>query len=145
MRLKFFTLTLLLLALALPATAGAQALPDSRTHVDSSAEVGAVPAGTNDDDAVDSPRLTLLRSATTAKHVKQGYLVVQARCNLRCEVEIVATAKIGGKKRDIASTTKTLRANKTTTIKLKIRSDVRREIQAGRGFTFEGTPTIALD
>jgi hypothetical protein len=144
MRLKFFILTLFALALAVPATASAQGLPDQRSHVDAGSDVDAMPAGT-DEDAVDSPRLTLLKSATTAKHVKQGYLVVQARCNLRCEVEIVATAKIGGKTRDIASTTRTLRANRTTTIKLRIRSDVRREIANGRGFTFEGTPTIPLD
>lgn len=144
MRLKFLILTLFAFALAVPATASAQGLPDQRTHVDSGADVDAVPAGTSDD-ATDAPRLTLLKSATTAKHVKQGYLVVQARCNLRCEVEIVATAKIGGKRRDIGSVSKTLRANRTTKIKIKIRSDVRREIANGRGFTFEGTPTIPLD
>lgn len=141
MRLKFLSLALLTAALAIPAGASAQSLPDTRTHVDGAADVDAAPAQA---DPTDAPRLTLLRSATTARHVKLGYLVVQARCNLRCEVTVVATAKIGGKKREIGTVTKLLRANKVKSLKIKIRSDVKREIAAGRGFSFKGTPSVVL-
>ena len=145
MRFKLLITALLALALAVPAAASAQALPDQRTHTDAAADIdpGAAPAGaTDDDDAEDAPRLTLLKSATTAKLVKEGYLAVRARCNMKCSVTVVATAKIKGKKREIGTTTKKLPANKIRVIKIKIRSDVRREIQAGRGFSFEGTPSI---
>jgi hypothetical protein len=142
MRFKFLISALLMLALAVPAVASAQTLPEQRTHTDAAADVdpGALPAGA--DDAEDAPRLTMLKSVTTAKLVKQGYLAVKARCNIKCSVTVVAMAKIKGKKREIGTATKKLPAKATRVIKIKIRSDVRREIQAGRGFSFEGTPSI---
>src|SRR3954470_15843725 len=104
-----------LLAVA-PSALADTPLPDPRTHVDVAA------ADPN------SPRLTFLESDTDAADVRRGFLFVRARCDARCDVEVTATAKIGGKQREVASAIKTLAANAVRRIKLKIRSDVRRRI-----------------
>jgi hypothetical protein len=116
------------LAIFAPSASADTPLPDARTHVD--------PAGA----AADSPKLTFLESDTSAADIRRGFLYVRARCNARCVVEVTATTKISGKQREVASTEKTLPANKVRRIKLKIRSDVRRRLAAGATFRFLATP-----
>jgi hypothetical protein len=129
-----------LAVVAFAPTAGADPLPGLNTHTDAATEVEAVPAQALDD----APRITVFKSATTSKLVKQGYLAVQVRCNLPCVVSIVSTGKVAGKNRVLASAEKTLPANKTRTVKLRIRSDVKKLVQNGLKFKFDATPSAVL-
>jgi hypothetical protein len=124
-----------------PTALAQDALPGARTHVDP-AEGTAQPAATADPDA---PRLTLLKSDTNAADVRHGYLYVMARCDARCEVDVVATTKIAGKQRQVATASRTLPANAVRRIRLKIRSDIRRRIAAGARFSFNATPLPPFD
>jgi hypothetical protein len=124
-----------------PAAVAQDALPDARTHVDP-AEGTATPAATADPEA---PRLTFLKSDTDGADVRHGYLYVLARCDARCEVDVIASTKISGKQREIATATRSLPANKVRRIKLKIRSDVRRRIAAGARFRFSAIPLPPFD
>lgn len=121
-----------LLATAPSALAGTP-LPEARTHVD--------PAGADPE----APKLTFLESDTDAADVRRGYLYVRARCDARCDVEVSATTKIGGKQREVATATKTLPANTVRRIKLKIRADVRRRLAAGAKFRFTAVPLPPFD
>ena len=123
-----------LLALA-PGAVADTPLPDARTHID--------PAGADADP--DAPKLTLLESDTDAGDVRRGYLYVRARCDARCDVEVSATTRIGGKQREVATATKRLPANKVRRIKLKIRADVRRRLAAGQTFRFTAVPLPPFD
>jgi hypothetical protein len=144
MRLKYRISSLLALvavaALALVPVAGATPLPAPTTHQDPGAQVDAVPAAT----ASDAPRITLFRSSTTSKLVKQGYLAVDVRCNAACVVSVVATGKVYKKSRRLGSAEKTLPANKVRTIKIRIRSDVKKLVQDGLKFQFDATPSAVL-
>ena len=124
-----------ILAAVAPSALAQNSVPQVRTHVDP-AEGTATQAAADPD----APRLTLLKSDTDAADVRRGYLYVRARCDARCDVEVTATAKISGKRRQIAKATRTLPANAVRRIKLKIRSDVRRRIAAGARFSFRATP-----
>jgi precorrin isomerase len=108
-------------------------LPEPRTHVDP-ADLGVAAADP------DAPKLTFLEPDTTLRDVRRGYLYVRARCDVRCDLEVVASATISGKQRQIATVTKTLRTNRVTRIRLKIRSQHRRQIEAGARFRFQATP-----
>jgi hypothetical protein len=123
-----------------PSALAQEALPDARTHVDP-ADGTATPAAADPD----APRLTYLKEDTDAADVRRGYLFVMARCDARCEVEVTVTTKISGKQREIASTSKTLPANKVRRIKLRIRSDVRRRLAAGAKFNFNAVPLPPFD
>ena len=144
MRLKYRIFSLMaLMAVALVAivpVAGATPLPPPTTHQDPASEVNATPAQASND----APRITLIRSSTTSKLVRQGYLSVDVRCNLRCVVNVVATGKVNKKSRVLGSTEKTLPANKVRTIKIRIRSDVKKLVQNGLRFKFVATPSDAL-
>jgi hypothetical protein len=130
-----------LCAFAPAALAQDAALPGPRTHVDP-AEGTAAPAATADPDA---PKLTYLKSDTTASDIGRGYLYVIARCDSRCILEVTATTKISGKQREVASISRTLRTNRMTRVRLKIRSDVRRRLAAGATFRFTAVPLPPLD
>lgn len=121
------------LLIAAPSAMADAQLPEARTHID--------PAGADPD----APRLTFLESDTDAADVRRGYLYVRARCDARCEVEVTATTKIGGKQREVAAATKTLPANTVRRIKLRIRADVRRRIAAGAKFRFTAVPLPPFD
>ena len=124
------------LAAFAPAAMAQSVLPDPRTHVD----LADSPAGAAGSGDPDSPRLTYLRSDTHQSDVRAGYLYVLIRCNFRCDAEITATTKIAGKRRVVAKVRKTLRTNRITRVRMKIRSDVRRRIAAGAIFRFEANP-----
>ena len=144
MRLKYRISSLLALAaitaLALVPVAGATPLPAPITHQDPGSQVDAVPAQAS----TDAPRITLFRSSTTSKLVKQGYLSVDVRCNLPCVVAVVATGKVNKKSRVLGSAEKTLPAGKVRTIKIRIRSDVKKLVQNGLKFQFDATPSAVL-
>jgi hypothetical protein len=144
MRLKYSIFSLLaLMAVALVAivpAAGATPLPVPTTHQDPAAQVDATPAQASDD----APRITLIRSSTTAKLVKRGYLAVDVRCNLACVINVVATGKVNKKTRVLGSAEKTLPANKVRTIKIRIRSDLKKLVQNGLRFQFDATPSDVL-
>jgi hypothetical protein len=144
MRLKsrlipLFALVALAVAALSPA-AGADPLPAPGTHTDAAAQVEAVPAQASDA----APRITRFKSVTTAKLVQQGYLAVEARCNVACVVAVVATGKIKGKTRELGSADKTLAANESRMIKIRIRSDVKKLVQGGLKFKFDATPSAVL-
>jgi hypothetical protein len=123
-----------LLALAPGAIAGTP-LPDARTHVD--------PAGAAADP--EAPKLTLLDPDTDAGDIRRGYLYVRARCDVACDLEVTASVKISGKRRDVGTATKTLPANKVRRIKIKVRgSDVRRRIANGLPYRFTAVPLPPL-
>ena len=134
---RTFVLALLIAVMAavFASSAFAQALPEARSHVDP-AEGTAQPAAADPD----APRLTYLKSDTNSRDLRRGNLYVLARCDARCVVEVTATTKISGKRREIASTSRTLPANKTRRIRLKIRSDVRRRLSSGATFNFSALP-----
>jgi hypothetical protein len=144
MRLKYRIFSLLALAaitaLALVPVAGATPLPAPTTHQDPGSQVDAVPAQAS----TDVPRITLFRSSTTAKLVKQGYLAVDVRCNLPCVIDVVASGKVNKKSRVLGSAEKTLPAGKVRTIKIRIRSDVKNLVQNGLKFRFDATPSAVL-
>jgi hypothetical protein len=121
------------LAVVAPSAMAQTPLPEPRTHIDTA---GADP---------EAPKLTLLESDTDSGDVRRGYLYVRARCDARCEVEVVATTRISGKTRPVATATKTLPANKVRRIKLKIRSDVRRRLMSGATFRFTAVPFPPFD
>ena len=127
-RLTFLLLPAFALALLAP-QAGAQ-LPTPSTHVDAAGEVG----------DPDAPRLTFFESDTNARDLRNGYLYVRARCDARCVLEVTASARISGKMREVATVEKTLPANSTRRIRLRIRSDVRRRLAAGARFRFVALP-----
>ena len=129
-RTKILLLSLLVLAIAVPAASAQAPLGEPRTHVDAAGEVG----------DPDSPRLTFLDPDTSANDLRRGYLYVRARCDARCVVEVVASTRISGKMREVATARKTLPANAVRRIRLKIRSDVRRRIASGARFRFEALP-----
>jgi hypothetical protein len=125
-----------LLALAIFASqALGQELPEQRTHVDPAEVV----AGTAAADP-DSPLVTFIKGDTKARDLRAGSLYVLVRCDARCIVEVTATTKISGKQREVARTRKKLAANKTTRIRLKIRSDVRQRVRAGATIRFTAVP-----
>ncbi|MEA2478681.1 MAG: hypothetical protein QOJ07_603 [Thermoleophilaceae bacterium] len=131
--LPLLALTLLLaLATALPATADTQ-LPGPRTHTDPSSVDNTVTAQAT------SPKLLIFKSATTSSGVRKGYLAVRAECNVRCDVDVTATAKINGKKRIIGTGQRSLPAKAVRIIKVKIRSDVKQRVQNGLKFSFDGS------
>jgi hypothetical protein len=125
--------TLFALMIFAPQASAQLPLPEPRTHIDP-ADVGVAAA----DPA--APKLTFLDPDTSLRDVRSGYLYVLARCDIRCDLEVVASTTIAGKLRQIATVTKTLRSNRVTRIKLKIRSDIRRKIEQGARFSFEATP-----
>jgi hypothetical protein len=141
MRLKSrITTPLALAALALVAlvpVAGATPLPALTTHTDAASQVDNASSG-------DAPRITLFKSSTTSKLIQRGYLAVDARCNLRCVIAVVATGKVSGKSRVLGSAEKTLPAGKTRTIKIRVRSDVKKLVQGGLKFKFDATPSAVL-
>jgi hypothetical protein len=145
MRLKYRISALLaLMALALVAVvpaAVATPLPAPTTHQDPTSQVDATPAQA---DSGDAPRITLFRSSTTSKLVKHGYLAIDVRCNLPCVISVVATGKVNKKTRVLGSAEKTLPANKVRTIKIRIRSDVKKLVQNGLKFKFDATPSAVL-
>lgn len=124
---------LLALLVFAPQASAQLPLPEPRTHVDpADLEVaGADPA---------APKLTFLEPDTSLSDVKRGYLYVRARCDARCVLEVTATTDVSGKQRQVATVSKTLRANRVTRVKLKIRADVRRRVAGGARFRFEATP-----
>jgi hypothetical protein len=144
MRLKYRISSLIaLVALAVVAivpVAGATPLPAPTTHQDPGSQVDAVPAQATGD----APRITLFRSSTTSALVKQGYLAVDVRCNVRCAVAVVATGKVNKKSRELGSAEKILPAGKVRTIKIRIRSDVKKLVQNGLKFQFDATPSAVL-
>jgi hypothetical protein len=127
--------SLLALAIFAPQASAQLPLPDSRTHVDPVETPATVAAA---DPA--APKLTLLDPDTNLAEVRQGYLYVRARCDARCTLEITATTAISGRQRTVATAVKTLPANKVRRIRMKIRSDVRRRLEAGARFRFEALP-----
>ena len=131
--------TVLALAIFAPQASAQLPLPESRTHVDPVETPATVAAA---DPA--APKLTFLDPATNLRDVRRGYLYVRARCDARCTLEVTATTDISGKQREVATATKTLPANKVRRIRLKIRSDVRRRIEAGARFRFEAIPLPAV-
>ena len=66
------------------------------------------------------------------------------RCNLPCVVAVVATGKVNKKSRVLGSAEKTLPAGKVRTIKIRIRSDVKKLVQNGLKFQFDATPSAVL-
>ncbi|MEA2443262.1 MAG: hypothetical protein QOJ12_554 [Thermoleophilales bacterium] len=128
--------TLFALLIFAPQASAQTPLPDSRTHIDP-ADVGVAAADPQ------APKLTFLDPDTTIKDVRKGYLYVLARCDVRCDLEVTASTTIARKQRQVATVTKTLRSNRVTRIRLKIRSDVRRRIENGARFSFEATPLPA--
>ncbi len=126
------------LAVCAPVAVADTPLPDARTHVD---PAGVEAAGGNPD----SPKLTFIKSDTTARDVRSGYLYVRVRCDARCEVEVTATIKVGSKTREVGTASKTLPANTIRRVKVRIRSAYRARLAAGAKFRFNVQPLPALD
>ena len=124
------------LAAVAPSAMAQSPVPEQRTHVDASDP----PAQQAGDAGDEWPRLTLLQAGTKARDVRRGFLYVKARCSLRCEVAVTAKTKIGRRWRVIASVTRVLPARRTTRIRLRIRSDLRRRIPGTARFVYHAMP-----
>jgi hypothetical protein len=129
-RTKMLLLSALALAIGAPQASAQGLLPDPVTHVDAAGEVG----------DRDAPRLTFLDPDTDAGDLRSGYLYLRARCDVRCVLEVTASTRIKGKWREVATTSRTLRTNRVTRLRMKIRADVRRRIANGARFRFEAVP-----
>jgi len=111
-------------AAAVPAVADTP-LPDARTHVDAAGE---------------SPRLTSLRSDTTMRDVRRGYLYVKAKCSSRCEIEVAARTRINGKVREVATGHRTLPSRKTRRVRLRIKRGYRGKVNPGARISYRAVP-----
>ena len=129
-------LVVVAVAAVAPSAMAQTPLPEQRTHIDAS-DPPAQQAGDANDD---SPRLTLLEADTKARDVRRGFLYVKARCSLRCEVAVTAKTRIGRKWRVISSVRRVLSARRTTRIRLRIRSDLRRRIPGTARFVYRAMP-----
>jgi hypothetical protein len=135
-RRKYLVASLFALMVFAPQASAGVPLPEARTHVDPAdfAVAAADP---------DAPKLTFIDPDTTLRDARRGYLYVRARCDVRCVLEVTATTVISGKHRQVATVSKTLRSNRVTRIRLKIRKDMRRRIEAGARIRYEATPLPA--
>jgi hypothetical protein len=135
-RRKYLVASLFALMVFAPQASAGVPLPEARTHVDP-ADLSVAAADP------DAPKLTFIDPDTTLRDVRRGYLYVRARCDVRCLLEVTATTVISGKQRQVATVSKTLRSNRVTRIRLKIRKDMRRRIEAGARIRYEATPLPA--